>query len=94
MLFHVDLISNKHEHNYNFACKLNSYIREYGLEAEMTDTAKVVVLQAISVALSCYYMHSSYNKDYRILVNEINEMKKWSYFQEAIWCHRNKVILK
>lgn len=86
--------SNKPKFNYDFICKLNAYVKEHGLEFEMTDTTRAVALQAIAVALSCYYMHPSYDKDRHTLEKEIEEMKEWPYFHEAIWCRDNKVINK
>ena len=85
---------NKPQYNYDFIDKLNTYIQEHGLEVEMADTAKSVALQAISVALSCYYMHPSYEKGKRVLANEFQEMNTRPYFHEAIWCHGNKNLTK
>lgn len=86
--------SNKPKYNYDFICKLNAYIKEQGLESEMKDTARALALQAMSVALNCYYIHPSYDKDKGTCAKEINEMKKLPYYHEAIWCHGNQVMLK
>ena len=85
---------NKPKYNYDFICKLNSYIKAHGLETEMTDTARAIALQAIAVALRCYYLHPCYDMDRHTLAKEIWAMKNWPYYHEAIWCRQNKVMHK
>lgn len=85
---------NKPQYNYGFLCKLNEYIREHSLEAEMTSTARALALQAISVALHCYYMHPSYKKNRRAKIKELDEMKQWPYFRDAIYSNSNNSLSK
>lgn len=86
--------NNKPQYSYGFICKLNEYIHEHGLEGEMTSTARALSLQAINVALDCYYMHPSYNKSRSIKAKELSEMKQWPYFREAIYSNSNKSLSK
>lgn len=85
---------NKPKYNYDFICKLNSYIEKYGLETVMRDTASALAIQAISVALNCYYFHPENAMNRREIAGEIKEMKKQLYYHEAIWCRRNSVMTR
>lgn len=83
---------NKPQYNYDYICKLKSYVNEHGLGSEMSELVDVQALQAISVAMECYYMHPANKKSRHEIVREFRNMKTWPHFHEAIWSGKNSLL--
>lgn len=77
---------------YQTVSAFHSYMDQNVLSDEMSEAIEETAIPAILTALDCYYFHPNNRQTYKVISNQIKEMKSWPFFRSAIWSRRNQFL--
>ena len=70
---------------YDTLTKVHHYVDEHHLPNDVHQAADGLALSFIVTSMNCCYCHPANPKAEREIASDINYMKTWPYFHEAIW---------
>lgn len=85
---------------YQYLTKLHEYAASYGMGEKRQSGVNACAIQAITVAMNCYFFHPANTKKHSEVNRELMQMFSLPYYQEAInsksnrYLSRKQIILK